>query len=121
MPQFTAERRRVAPTPIIAVPMVVGGGKRYPEAGSKQDRSAGGGLGGKAINRFQFSDIDTHGTDDAPAPSPVPIAITVPQRNTTQSGTWKLGKIPPKNSAREKTPMNFCPIIRAMAEGHEGS
>lgn len=46
----------------------VGGGKRYPEAGSKQDRSAGGGLGCKAINRFQFSDVDTHGTDDAPTP-----------------------------------------------------
>ena len=67
MPQRTADRRRIEPTPMIApvIVCVVLTGHAEVRRGEERDRA--GGLRGEAADGLQLGDLRAHRVDDAPA------------------------------------------------------
>ena len=118
-PQRTAEKRSLAPTPMIAdeITWVVETG--IPKVDAPDDDRGRGRLGREPVDRVELHDPLAHRLDDPPA------ARRGPERDrtwrppgSTHSGTVGSASTPPATSARVMMPIvfwaSFEPWLKAM-------
>src|SRR4030042_3345280 len=110
-PQRTAEKRRVAPTPMIDVLIQWVVLKGMPKREANKMAIPPELVAAKPCTDSSLVILKPTVRIMRQPPKAVPIPITAPHSSIIHSGTAKCAILPPSTSARAKIPMNFCPSL----------